>query len=60
MLQDLANVRISTEAPWMLAPAVAIFVVVLAVQLVVGVETPVSVLHARRGVRAGRFDTTPA
>jgi peptide/nickel transport system permease protein len=60
MLHDLANVRIITEAPWMLAPAVAIFVVVLAVQLVVGVETPVSVLHARRGVRAGRFDTTPA
>ena len=33
-LQDAANVRVMTEAPWMLAPAVALFVVVLAVQLV--------------------------
>ncbi len=33
MLQDAANVRVMTEAPWMLAPAAALFVVVLAVQL---------------------------
>jgi peptide/nickel transport system permease protein len=35
MLQEAANVSLVTEAPWMLAPAVAIFVVVLAVNLVV-------------------------
>jgi peptide/nickel transport system permease protein len=34
MLQDAANVRVMTEAPWMLAPAVALFVVVLGVQLI--------------------------
>jgi peptide/nickel transport system permease protein len=34
MLQDAANVRVMTEAPWMLAPAVALFIVVLGVQLV--------------------------
>lgn len=33
MLQEAANVRVLTEAPWMLAPAGALFVVVLAVQL---------------------------
>jgi peptide/nickel transport system permease protein len=35
MLQDAANVALLVEAPWMLAPAGAIFVVVLAVNLVV-------------------------
>ncbi len=34
MLQDAANVRVMAEAPWMLAPAVALFVVVLAVQFI--------------------------
>ena len=34
LLQDAANVRVMTEAPWMLAPAVALFLVVLGVQLV--------------------------
>lgn len=34
LLQDAANVRVMTEAPWMLAPAVALFAVVLAVQLI--------------------------
>jgi len=34
MLQDAANVRVMTEAPWMLAPAPALFIVVLGVQLV--------------------------
>jgi peptide/nickel transport system permease protein len=33
MLQEAANVRVMAEAPWMLAPAVALFVVVLGVQL---------------------------
>ena len=35
MLQDAANVALLAEAPWTLAPAVAIFVVVLAVNLAV-------------------------
>lgn len=34
LLQDAANVRVMTEAPWMLAPAAALFLVVLAVQLI--------------------------
>lgn len=36
MLQDAANVRVLTEAPWILAPAAALFVVVLGVQLAGG------------------------
>jgi peptide/nickel transport system permease protein len=35
MLQDAENVSLLVEAPWMLAPAAAIFVVVLAVNLAV-------------------------
>lgn len=35
MLQDAANITLLVEAPWMLAPAAAIFVVVLAVNLAV-------------------------
>jgi len=35
MLQDAANVSLLVDAPWMLAPAAAIFIVVLAVNLVV-------------------------
>jgi peptide/nickel transport system permease protein len=34
LLQDAANVSLLAEAPWMLAPALAIFVVVLGVNLV--------------------------
>ena len=33
MLQDAANVAVMTQAPWLLAPALALFVVVLGVQL---------------------------
>lgn len=33
MLQDAANVRVLLEAPWLLAPAIGIFMVVLATQL---------------------------
>ena len=33
MLQDAANITVLREAPWMLAPALALFVVVLGVQL---------------------------
>ena len=35
MLHDVSNVALLGEAPWMLAPAAAIFLVVLAVNLVV-------------------------
>ena len=35
MLQDAANMSLVAEAPWMLAPAAAIFVVVLGVNLIV-------------------------
>ena len=35
MLQDAPNVSLVTEAPWMLAPAAAIFLVVPGVNLVV-------------------------
>jgi peptide/nickel transport system permease protein len=35
MLHDASNVALLGEAPWMLAPAAAIFIVVLAVNLVV-------------------------
>jgi len=35
MLYDASNVALVGEAPWMLAPAAAIFLVVLAVNLVV-------------------------
>ena len=33
MLQEAANIRVIDEAPWMLAPAAALFLVVLSVQL---------------------------
>jgi peptide/nickel transport system permease protein len=35
MLQEAANISLVVDAPWMLAPAAAIFVVVLAVNLVI-------------------------
>jgi ABC-type dipeptide/oligopeptide/nickel transport system permease subunit len=35
MLQDASNVALVIEAPWMLAPAAAIFLVVLAVNLAI-------------------------
>ena len=35
MLQEAANVSLVSIAPWMLAPALAIFVLVLAVNLLV-------------------------
>jgi peptide/nickel transport system permease protein len=45
MLQDAANVRIMAEAPWMAAPAAALFVVVFGLQLALGPEAPATVLH---------------
>ena len=41
MLQDAANMSLVAEAPWMLAPAAAIFLVVLGVNLVVQREPDV-------------------
>lgn len=44
MLRDLGNVRVIAEAPWMLAPALAVFVSTLAVQLVAGAKETATVL----------------
>lgn len=46
MLQDSANTSAMRSAPWLLAPAVALFVVVLAVQLVAGRRGERNVLEA--------------
>ena len=40
MLQDATNVRVIDEAPWMLAPAFALFLVVLGVQFVAKTTKP--------------------
>jgi peptide/nickel transport system permease protein len=48
MLQEASNVTVMTEAPWMLAPAVALFVVVLGVQLIAGARGQASVLISSR------------
>jgi peptide/nickel transport system permease protein len=45
MLQDVANVRVMTEAPWMVAPAAALFLVVFGLQLATGAEAPATVLQ---------------
>jgi peptide/nickel transport system permease protein len=55
MLQDAANVRVMTEAPWMLAPAAALFAVVLGVQLV-GASAPSLLLGHATFLESG-FDT---
>jgi peptide/nickel transport system permease protein len=52
MLQDVANVRIMTEAPWIAAPAAALFLVVFGLQLALGPEVPATVLQP--GSPAGR------
>jgi peptide/nickel transport system permease protein len=53
MLQDAANIRMMTEAPWLLAPAVVLFLVVLGVQLVVWSAAPATeLLVGRRSSRA--------
>ncbi|MEZ5315987.1 MAG: ABC transporter permease subunit [Vicinamibacterales bacterium] len=54
MLETLANVRLLGEAPWLIAPALAVFIVVLGLQLAAGARGPASVLHLRdrpRGIR---------
>jgi peptide/nickel transport system permease protein len=45
MLQDASNVGVLATAPWMLAPAAALFVVVLGVQLVGVARASSTVLH---------------
>jgi peptide/nickel transport system permease protein len=55
LLQDAANVRVMTEAPWMLAPAVALFIVVLGVQLVGAAAS--SPMAQRAAFLDGDFDS---
>jgi peptide/nickel transport system permease protein len=43
-LQQAANATIIGEAPWMLAPAAGLFLVVLAMQLLAWTRAPASVL----------------
>jgi peptide/nickel transport system permease protein len=45
LLQDASAVRVLAEAPWLLTPAVALFLTVLAIQLVVSVRAPATVLR---------------
>jgi peptide/nickel transport system permease protein len=47
MMQDAANGRVLTEAPWMLAPAVGVFLVVLGAQLVGSARGQTSALLLR-------------
>jgi peptide/nickel transport system permease protein len=44
MLRETENVRVMAEAPWMLAPAAALFIFVLGVQLVAGTRSSASAL----------------
>jgi peptide/nickel transport system permease protein len=48
MLRDAENVRVMVEAPWILAPAAALFLVVLAVQLVGSTRDSSTVLLLER------------
>lgn len=48
MLQDAANVSVMRDAPWLLAPAATLFLVVLAVQLVVWSAGPATDLLVGR------------
>lgn len=59
LLQDAANVRVMTEAPWMLAPAVALFIVVLGVQLVgaATADSTGSSMFGRAPFLEGDFDS---
>ncbi|HEY6358509.1 MAG TPA: ABC transporter permease, partial [Vicinamibacterales bacterium] len=46
MLQDTANVRLLADAPWLLAPAALLFIVVLGLQLVLGARAERTLLKA--------------
>ncbi len=48
MLQDAANVSVMRDAPWLLAPAATLFLVVLAVQLIVWSAGPATDLLVGR------------
>jgi len=50
MLPEASNVRVIAEAPWMLAPAAALFLAVFALQLA----------GARASTRAVFFDSLPS
>jgi peptide/nickel transport system permease protein len=52
MLQEAANVAAISDAPWTLAPAAAIFIVVLAVNLIVQSPSPAA--------RASAFQWRPS
>ena len=52
MLQTTANVQLMGEAPWMLAPAAALFILVLSVQLAGGARASANVLRLGRDRRA--------
>jgi peptide/nickel transport system permease protein len=54
MLSDAASVSLMTEAPWILTPAVLLFLVVLAVQLVAGDAAPAGTLLVDRAARQVR------
>jgi len=47
MLQDAANVTVMQEAPWLLAPAAAVFLVVLGIQLIGRARTASALLASR-------------
>jgi peptide/nickel transport system permease protein len=55
LLQDAANVRALSTAPWLMSPAVALFVTVLAVQLIVSRRAPASVLLAARNTKLSGY-----
>lgn len=48
LLQDAANVRMMADAPWILAPALALFLVVLGVQLVASADADRTLLWGGR------------
>jgi peptide/nickel transport system permease protein len=57
MLQDAANVNLLGQAPWILAPAVALFMVSLAVQLAVVGRAPQALLLGGRRDRRRFVDS---
>jgi peptide/nickel transport system permease protein len=53
MLQEAANVRVMAEAPWLLAPAASLFLIVLGVQLTSRL-TPAAAIARLRAARSSR------
>jgi peptide/nickel transport system permease protein len=60
LLQDAANIRLLADAPWILSPALALFLVVLGVQLVASAEADRTLIASYNGpglsVRAENVD----